>query len=220
MTHRNLSDLRSKNAEMEEQMIQLNKELHANQEIAKALEIDLKENVAQKNDQVNNTIPSILWMVPLKLIHFSKNSPSKNSYSYGSNQSFIHKFSVHLQEERIATLEKRYLNSQRESTTLRDLNEKLEQELKNKEDQSVLTQEKIKAISEKLDISEQKLIEFASMPDIEEQLRDRMEALTQVEELAHLNKSKVAVSGLTKCLCKTVDSILTFACRYICLHSA
>ena len=52
MTHRNLSDLRSKNAEMEEQMIQLNKELHANQEIAKALEIDLKENVAQKNDQV------------------------------------------------------------------------------------------------------------------------------------------------------------------------
>ena len=86
----------------------------------------------------------------------------------------------YLQEERIATLEKRYLNSQRESTTLRDLNEKLEQELKNKEDQSVLTQEKIKAISEKLDISEQKLIEFASMPDIEEQLRDRMEALTQV----------------------------------------
>ena len=55
MTHRNLSDLRSKNAEMEEQMIQLNKELHANQEIAKALEIDLKENVAQKSDQVNNT---------------------------------------------------------------------------------------------------------------------------------------------------------------------
>ena len=53
--------------------------------------------------------------------------------------------------------------------------------MKNKEDQSVLTQEKIKAISEKLDISEQKLIEFASMPDIEEQLRDRMEALTQVE---------------------------------------
>ena len=75
---------------------------------------------------------------------------------------------------------RRYLNSQRESTTLRDLNEKLEQELKNKEDQSILTQEKVKAISEKLDISEQKLIEFASMPDIEEQLRDRMEALTQV----------------------------------------
>ena len=31
-------------------------------------------------------------------------------------------------------------------------------------------------------MSEKKLIEFASMPDIEEQLRDRMEALTQAQE--------------------------------------
>lgn len=30
-------------------------------------------------------------------------------------------------------------------------------------------------------MSEKKLIEFASMPDIEEQLRDRMEALTQAQ---------------------------------------
>lgn len=37
------------------------------------------------------------------------------------------------QEERIATLEKRYLNAQRESTSLHDLNDKLESELANKE---------------------------------------------------------------------------------------
>ena len=37
-------------------------------------------------------------------------------------------------------------------------------------------------MSEKLDISDQKLIEFSSVPDIEEQLRDRMEALTQAQE--------------------------------------
>jgi len=54
--------------------------------------------------------------------------------------------------------------------------------LKNKEEQSALNHEKIKAITEKLDISEQKLIDYASMPDIEEQLRDRMEALTQAQE--------------------------------------
>ena len=36
------------------------------------------------------------------------------------------------QEERIATLEKRYLNSQREATQLHDLNERLDQEIKNK----------------------------------------------------------------------------------------
>lgn len=39
------------------------------------------------------------------------------------------------QEERIATLEKRYLNAQRESTSLHDLNERLEQELRNKDAQ-------------------------------------------------------------------------------------
>ena len=42
--------------------------------------------------------------------------------------------------------------------------------------------ESFQAINEKLDMSEKKLIEFASMPDIEEQLRDRMEALTQAQE--------------------------------------
>ena len=36
------------------------------------------------------------------------------------------------QEERIATLEKRYLNSQRDATQLQDLNERLDQEIKNK----------------------------------------------------------------------------------------
>ncbi len=134
--HRQLSDLRAKNNELEERLMQLNKELHAAQEFAKSLEIDLKENVAQKEDQ----------------------------------------------EERIATLEKRYLNSQREATTLRDLTDKLEHELKSKEEQVHLAQDKIKAVTEKLDISEQKLLDFASMPDIEDQLKDRMEALQQAQE--------------------------------------
>ena len=135
-SHRSLSDLRSRNVELEERLIQLNKELHSSQELSKRLDLELKENSAQKEDQ----------------------------------------------EERIATLEKRYLNAQREATVLHDLNEKLEQELKNKEEQYALSSEKVKAITEKLDISEQKLIEFASMPDIEEQLKDRMEALTQAQE--------------------------------------
>ena len=50
-SHRNLSDLRSKNAELDERLIQINKELHQSKEIAKSLEIDLNENVAQKGDQ-------------------------------------------------------------------------------------------------------------------------------------------------------------------------
>ena len=60
---------------------------------------------------------------------------------------------LYFQEDRIATLEKRYLNSQREATTLRDLNEKLEQEIKNKEDQVHLMQEKIK-VSWKIEMAD------------------------------------------------------------------
>lgn len=44
-------------------------------------------------------------------------------------------FGFFVQEERIATLEKRYVSAQRESSSLHDLNEKLEQELKHKDAQ-------------------------------------------------------------------------------------
>ena len=47
------------------------------------------------------------------------------------------------QEERIATLEKRYLNAQRESTSLHDLNEKLEEELKSREAHHKVPQKKL-----------------------------------------------------------------------------
>lgn len=53
--HRTMSDLRHKNAENEERMITLNKELHSGQELIKRLQIELNENVAQKEDQVGAT---------------------------------------------------------------------------------------------------------------------------------------------------------------------
>ena len=84
------------------------------------------------------------------------------------------------QEERIATLEKRYLNAQRESTSLHDLNEKLEQELQHREAQLRLQEEKIRATQEKLDLSDQKLAQFSKLPDMEEELKMRLHALTQV----------------------------------------
>lgn len=61
------------------------------------------------------------------------------------------------QEERISTLEKRYLNSQRESTSLHDLNEKLEHELASREAQVKMCEEKINALSEKLELAEERL---------------------------------------------------------------
>ena len=73
--------------EIEDNLSKAQKDLAKSQETNSKLQRDLRENVAQKEDQ----------------------------------------------EQRIATLEKRYLNAQRESTSLHDLNEKFEQELKHKE---------------------------------------------------------------------------------------
>ncbi|CAG2162262.1 unnamed protein product [Oppiella nova] len=64
------------------------------------------------------------------------------------------------QEERITTLEKRYLNAQRESTSLHDLNEKLEHELMSKEAQFKLSEDKIRALTERLELADQKIAQF------------------------------------------------------------
>lgn len=84
-----MSDLNNKISELEENLSKHHKEFGKTQDHCVKLQRDLRENVAQKEDQ----------------------------------------------EERIATLEKRYLHAQRESTSLHDLNEKLEQELRHKEAQ-------------------------------------------------------------------------------------
>ena len=157
------------------------------------------------------------------------------------------------QEERIATLEKRYLNAQRESTSLHDLNEKLEEELKNKEAQykvfiliyilvfsksnikvvlrflvrlgqlsfiSIfwrflfenfgpiflqLQDDKIRALQEKLELSDQKLAQYANLPDVEQELKQRMEALHQV------TYSMVGESEVCECvLVKVFSAVFRF----------
>ncbi|XP_022827848.1 liprin-alpha-1 isoform X7 [Spodoptera litura] len=86
---RRVAELNNKVSELEDRLSKGEKELAKKQEECVKLQRDLRENVAQKEDQ----------------------------------------------EERITTLEKRYLNAQRESTSLHDLNEKLEQELNHKQAQ-------------------------------------------------------------------------------------
>ncbi|XP_045485438.1 liprin-alpha-1 isoform X3 [Pieris rapae] len=130
---RRVAELNNKMTDLEEKLTKGEKELAKKQEECLKLQRDLRENVAQKEDQ----------------------------------------------EERIATLEKRYLNAQRESTSLHDLNEKLEQELQHKQAQLKLQEEKIAAIEEKLELSTQKLAQMSSLPEMEEQLKARMEALSQ-----------------------------------------
>ncbi|KAL1131999.1 hypothetical protein AAG570_011609, partial [Ranatra chinensis] len=131
-----VGELTGRVSELEENLNKAQRELVRAQDTNAKLQRDLKENVAQKEDQ----------------------------------------------EERIATLEKRYLNAQRESTSLHDLNEKLEQELQHKEAQLKLQEEKTRAVQEKLELCEQKVAQFAKLPEMEEELRARMAALSQAQE--------------------------------------
>ncbi|XP_036436645.1 liprin-alpha-3-like isoform X1 [Colossoma macropomum] len=86
-------------------------------------------------------------------------------------------------EERITTLERRYLNAQREATSLHDVKDKLENELASKESLYRQSEEKNKQLQERLDEAKQKLQQRAeTLPEIEAQLAQRVAALNKAEE--------------------------------------
>ncbi|XP_008563501.1 PREDICTED: liprin-alpha-3-like, partial [Galeopterus variegatus] len=89
-------------------------------------------------------------------------------------------------EERITTLEKRYLSAQREATSLHDANDKLENELASKESLYRQSEEKSRQLAEWLDDAKQKLQQTLqkaeTLPEIEAQLAQRVAALSKAEE--------------------------------------
>ncbi|XP_012979719.1 liprin-alpha-3 isoform X2 [Mesocricetus auratus] len=89
-------------------------------------------------------------------------------------------------EERITTLEKRYLSAQREATSLHDANDKLENELASKESLYRQSEEKSRQLAEWLDDAKQKLQQTLqkaeTLPEIEAQLAQRVAALNKAEE--------------------------------------
>ncbi|XP_036278961.1 liprin-alpha-4 isoform X3 [Pipistrellus kuhlii] len=89
-------------------------------------------------------------------------------------------------EERITTLEKRYLAAQREATSIHDLNDKLENELANKESLHRQCEEKARHLQELLEVAEQKLQQTLrkaeTLPEVEAELAQRIAALTKAEE--------------------------------------
>ncbi|XP_046719952.1 liprin-alpha-1 isoform X5 [Silurus meridionalis] len=86
-------------------------------------------------------------------------------------------------EERITTLEKRYLAAQREATSVHDLNDKLENELANKESLFRQIEEKNRQLQERLELAEQKLQQTIrkaeTLPEVEAELAQRVAALSK-----------------------------------------
>uniref|UniRef100_A0A3P8X146 PTPRF interacting protein alpha 3 n=1 Tax=Cynoglossus semilaevis TaxID=244447 RepID=A0A3P8X146_CYNSE len=89
-------------------------------------------------------------------------------------------------EERITTLERRYLSAQREATSLHDIKDKLENELASKESLYRQSEEKNRQFQERLDDAKQKLQQTLqraeTLPEIEAQLAQRVAALNKAEE--------------------------------------
>uniref|UniRef100_A0A4W3GBY9 Liprin-alpha-3-like n=2 Tax=Callorhinchus milii TaxID=7868 RepID=A0A4W3GBY9_CALMI len=83
-------------------------------------------------------------------------------------------------EERITTLEKRYLSAQREATSLHDANDKLENELASKESLLKQSEEKNRQLQDWLDTSKQKLQQTLrkaeTLPEVEAELAQRVAA--------------------------------------------
>ncbi|XP_027435725.1 liprin-alpha-1 isoform X3 [Zalophus californianus] len=91
-------------------------------------------------------------------------------------------------EERITTLEKRYLAAQREATSVHDLNDKLENEIANKDSMHRQTEDKNRQLQERLELAEQKLQQTLrkaeTLPEVEAQLAQRVAALSKSDLLS------------------------------------
>ncbi|XP_033928260.1 liprin-alpha-3 [Melopsittacus undulatus] len=89
-------------------------------------------------------------------------------------------------EQRITTLEKRYLSAQREATSLHDTNDRLESELACKDSLYRQSEEKGRQLQEWLEDAKAKLQQTLqraeTLPEIEAQLAQRVAALNKAEE--------------------------------------
>ena len=106
----------------------------------------------------------------------------KNKYYRDYHESIAQKEDM---EKRIVTLEKRYLNTQRESTQLHDQLDKLTDELQNRNNTVTLLEEKVDKLQEDLTQSEANMSQMyervETLPEVQAELVQKTQALNQIQ---------------------------------------
>ena len=106
----------------------------------------------------------------------------KNKYYRDYHESIAQKEDM---EKRIVTLEKRYLNTQRESTQLHDQLDKLTDELQNRNNTVTLLEEKVEKLQQDLTQSEANMSQMyervETLPEVQAELVQKTQALNQIQ---------------------------------------